>query len=184
MTPHKSYNLSLCVTNICQREQGFRGQEGSPGIRISHSLFLLGKQSFVSLLLGRQQQQVSNSKAEGSFLLDRRSQTSEPQNCSTAAAAKFFQAGAGEKPNRAETYFSCWLELFSLRIQLKQSYLLLPAGFEFWLREMDRQPKLQQRKISSQAMWMFLPKPHHRSSRLTGVCLGFQCSPRLFSSEG
>ena len=30
---------------------------------------------------------------------------------------------------------------------------------------------------------MFLPKPHHDSSRLTGVCLGFWSSLRLFSSE-
>lgn len=31
MTPHESYNLSLCMTNICQSEQGFRGWEGSLG---------------------------------------------------------------------------------------------------------------------------------------------------------
>ncbi|KAB1277208.1 hypothetical protein Cadr_000006310 [Camelus dromedarius] len=31
MTPHESYNLSLCMTSICQSEQSFRGQKGSPG---------------------------------------------------------------------------------------------------------------------------------------------------------
>ena len=79
--------------------------------------------------------------------------------------------------------FQGWLELFSLRIQLKQSHLLLSAGFEGWLREMDRYSRLQQKRFLSQAVWTFLPKPHHSSSRLTGACLGFWSSLRLFSRE-